>query len=455
MLFEDIAEKENNTQAMSLEEYEKEDTGDVPYLNAVQFQPNKGEFRTNEDDSETTIDLTPIALDESIHQRLHMSKTDFDTVFKRTMTYMREVESITYNNVQKGVVSQAELNEMIKVYFQRNCPEIQHENDTKRLLQRLDTAIIGYYVLQPLIDNPDTSDIKVCGPDDIRVRIKGKAYSSTSHFINTADLFMFIQGICIRNQVGFGASPVITFADAHDKGYILRFVISAPEINSVSYPYLHIRKIPKTKPDWEELIRRNMLNENIRDYLIYKAKYSRGLVFAGPPGSGKTTALNAFIEYIPKTRETLVIQENDELFTNQHGFMFKHVTHGFDGRRPYSLEDLGRMALVEGCNEFIIGEVKGPEMRNVMTLINSGGYAALTVHATNAYEVLDKLADLVKYGSSYSFEEARRMLKTMDTIVYMQDYKIQHILECHGYDEVTNKYIYKEIYDAKLDKNKN
>ena len=60
--------------------------------------------------------------------------------------------------------------------------------------------------------------------------------------------------------------------------------------------------------------------------------------------SGKTTLLNAFIEKIPRTRETLVIQENDELFTQQSGFMFKHVTHGFDGGRAYTLEDLGKMA---------------------------------------------------------------------------------------------------------------
>ena len=162
--------------------------------------------------------------------------------------------------------------------------------------------------------------------------------------------------------------------------------------------------------------------------------------------SGKTTALNAFIEYIPKTRETLVIQENDELQTQQSGFMFKHVSHGFHGEPICTLEDLGKMALVEGCNEFIIGEVKGGEMRYAMTLLNAGGHAALTVHSTNAYETLDKLADLVKYGSSYTFDEARRMLKTFDTVVYMEGYRIREILEVEGYDDETKQYKYVNIY---------
>ena len=104
------------------------------------------------------------------------------------------------------------------------------------------------------------------------------------------------------------------------------------------------------------------------------------------------------------------------------------------------------MALVEGCNEFIIGEVKGGEMRSVMTLLNAGGYAALTVHSTNAYETLDKCADLVKYGSDYSFSEARRMLKTFDTIVYMEGYKIREILEVDGYNDTDDTYNYIPIY---------
>ena len=189
-----------------------------------------------------------------------------------------------------------------------------------------------------------------------------------------------------------------------------------------------------------------MLNEDLKSYLIDRAKLSRGIVFAGPPGSGKSTILNAFIEHIPKTRETLVIQENDELFTEQSGFMFKHVTHGFKGEPVCTLEDLGKMALVEGCNEFIIGEVKGGEMRYAMTLINAGGYAGLTVHSTNAYETMDKLADLVKYGSSYSFEEARRMLKTFDTVVYLEGFKVREVLEVDGYDDSTHEFKYTNIY---------
>ena len=56
------------------------------------------------------------------------------------------------------------------------------------------------------------------------------------------------------------------------------------------------------------------------------------------------------------------------------------------------------------------------------------------------------MADLAMRGYAKSKEEAYRMLKSFQTIVYLQDFKVQEISEITGYDEDGKQMIYKPIY---------
>ena len=288
-------------------------TKERPLLNqGLPYIPDAG--RTMEDDTAIVYDAI-----SSIRRRTHLSPQEFEKIYNDTITFFTVTERLQYKQYQSGEKKPTEFYKECAALLRRNYPKLtdRGDNDFNVLMDRINTAIFRYDVIQPLIDNPDTTDIKICGPNDIRVRVKGKAYQSNACFLNENDLYRFVDGLAIRNHVDIFSHPVITFTDKHDPKYILRFTISSPMVNAVDYPYLHIRKVPKTKPTFDDLIEAGMLNEDVKLYLIDRAKASRGIVFAGPPGSGKTTALNAFIEYIPKTRETLVIQENDELYTDR------------------------------------------------------------------------------------------------------------------------------------------
>ncbi len=418
-------------------------TKERPLLNqGLPYIPDAG--RTKEDDIPMIWDA-----DKTIRKRTHITQNEFDRIYHSVLRYFAEQEKYQYRQYQTGEKPAFEFYRDCTSYLRRTFPAMNNENDYNIMMERINLAVFGYDVIQPLIDNKDTTDITICGPHDIRVRVKGKAYKSNAEFLDNIDLTRFVESIALRNGLDMSAksdNTIVIFTDLSAEEYILRFVVSYPIVNMYDYPYLHIRKINKKKKNYDNLIAEGMLNEDVKLYLIDRAKTSKGIVFAGPPGSGKTVALNAFIEYIPKTRESVVLQESDELHTEQSGFIFKHVTHGFSGEPIVTLEELARVALVEGCNEFIIGEVKGGEMRYAMTLLNSGGHIALTAHSNNAYETLNKLADLVKYGSDYSYDEARRMLKNMDTIVYMEGYKVREILECTGYNDETKQFEYTYIY---------
>ena len=234
----------------------------------------------------------------------------------------------------------------------------------------------------------------------------------------------------------------------------MRFTLSAPYIDSMGYPVLAIRKVPRKKMMAAELIKAGMMDQKIRDYLIDCGlnNHGRGIVFAGPPGSGKTTILNWFIEEgYESSADILVIQENDELFAIRHGVQFQHVVlNPQNGETPCTLEKLGQMALVAGRNVFIIGEAKGAEICSAITLSNSGCRTALTIHSQSSTDTVDKMVDLALLGDkNTSYDQAKRMIRSFQIIVYMEDFKVNEITEIVGYDEQKKDMIYRPIYRYK------
>ena len=307
------------------------------------------------------------------------------------------------------------------------------------------------YLVQDLIDDPMITDVKITDPYSIRVRVKGKAYLSNVTFVDAEDYIRFINGLSVLNNIDLKV-PSQTFTDEQDDNYILRFSITAPYITGNNFPIIHIRKIPRKKPMSEELIEAGMLTPVVRDYLIDQSlNHGKSIVFAGPPGSGKTTALNWFIEDgYEDSAEILVIQENDELFCYRRGVMLEHVVMNPQrGEQECSLESLGKMALVAGANVFVIGEAKGAEINAAITLSNSGCRTAITIHSRSSTDTIDKMADLAMRGeANISYEQAKRNLSSFDIVVYMEDYKIREIAEISGYNEETKTMNTEIVYSA-------
>lgn len=422
----------------------RESTKEVPFLNRIdKYVPKR--MKTPADEIDMIYDLK--AADKKV--QIICTYEHFIKIFREVMTYVNGVEYYHYINVLMGEESEESFMGFLKKYIETTyvaSGRLENE-DVPALLNKLYRSLFKLYIVQDLIDDPNVTDIKITAPDAIRARVKGKAYMSNIHFVDRADYLRFVNMIAIRNGIS-QRIPSQTFTDANDSNYILRFSITAEYVNSVEWPYVHIRKVDRHKPLFNDLIKLGMMDEKIRDYLLDCGKNSRGVVFAGPPGSGKTVILNAFLEEAyEQSAEILVIQENDELFCYRKGVMFQHVVHySNDTQMAVSLEGLGQLALVAGANVFIIGEAKGAEICSAITLSNSGCRTAITIHSPSSTETIDKMADLAMRGYATDYEMAKRELKSFQTVVYLQDFKVREISEITGYDEEKKDMTYNYIY---------
>ena len=324
-------------------------------------------------------------------------------------------------------------------------------------MDKVHCALFEMYVLQPLIDDENITDIKITSPFSIRVRVKGKAYASNVNFIDYSDYARFINALTIKNNILLN-DPVRVFTDQRDPNFIMRFSFISPYISNSGIPVMHIRKIPRNKPMADELIKAGMFDESIRDYILDKCREGRGgIVIAGPPGCGKSTVLNWMFDDLAgysNSSEILIMQESGELFnTYRTGVIIENVCENPQrGQKAASLEDLAKNGLVAGSNVFIIGEVKGGEICDALNIANVGCPFAFTAHSESAEETPKRLAYLATLGRAQSEEQAMRMLTAVKTIIYLKDYKVEEISEIIRFDEKEKRLVFKPIYKRSLGK---
>ena len=268
-------------------------------------------------------------------------------------------------------------------------------------------------------------------------------------FKNNDEVNRFVENVAVKNKVSLSdLNAVQNFVDKEtNEKFILRINISTPFINSTDNYYMHIRKIAKKKKNLEELIQDGMMDEDIANYLKEKARNSSGILFTGKGASGKTTLMNALLEWIPEDNSGLVIQENEELFSDEHpDMMFQHVVEPRgESRIQYSLKDLARNGLLIDLDYFVIGEIKGEEALYFLNAAYTGHRCWASVHGISSTEAMNKLADYAKYASDYSRADLLKMFKSLKVVVYLEGYRVQEISEIEAYDEKTQELIYKPV----------
>lgn len=352
--------------------------------------------------------------------------------------------------MKKGQLSKADfLKEAMQHIVTYYHPD---EEDAEALLHSFEQYIFGYSRLSSLIDDRTVSDIRVVGYNNIRVKRKGKRMAAEVAFSSPEEYRQFIDYVATRNQVNISnLNAIQRFTDNESHpDYILRFTISMPLVNTYHEPYLCIRKVPKTFPQINELIKQNMLTKDIAEFLVQRFRSGSTLICGGN-SSGKTTLLNALKETLPNDLAVLVAQQADELTTMHHpDMMFLHSLPGSGEQLvSYGLQEISIAGLTMDVDFFIVGEVKGAEAVYLLNAAYTGQMCAATIHAPSADKATEKLVDYCLHESRYSRNELMKLMECFQTLVFMKQYHVEEIFECKGWDDVQKELKYELIFRRK------
>lgn len=322
------------------------------------------------------------------------------------------------------------------------------------VLKLFQDCVFGFYVLTPLIEEEEVSDIKIYSWNHITCKVKGDRYLTNLSFADEADYdnwfdrFLRIHGL--QNRAEDSLNHTTDIKASEDS--FLRIDIQLPEVVSDENFNLHIRKIPKKKYTWDYLKEAGMLDDDMIRYLKDRIVSGYGFLISGKGGSGKTALLNNMIDLIPFSESILVSQESDELYSNVHPqLQLEHpLVYEKNGEKKLlSLEDELELGLLQDIDDFVVGEVKGGEALYVFTTAASTGARFFgTIHSNTAESSTRRLAHCAKFISNYSVETLEEMLtSTPFCLIHLTHFSIDEILEIDGWDEEKQKLQYINVYN--------
>ena len=242
--------------------------------------------------------------------------------------------------------------------------------DLRMVVRRVFYSFRGLDALQPLVDDPEITEIMVNSHRELFVERQGHMEKLNHTFESEEKLEDIIQAIVSQvNRTVNESSPIVD-ARLRDGS---RVHVVLPPI-ALKGPTVTIRKFPSKPLHMEDLIRYGAMSEEAAQILqtLVRAKYN--LFISGGTGSGKTTFLNALSQFIPSDERVITIEDAAELQIHSVPNLVSLETRNAnsEGKGAIAMRDLIRASLRMRPNRIIVGEVRGAEALDMLQAMNTG-----------------------------------------------------------------------------------
>lgn len=148
------------------------------------------------------------------------------------------------------------------------------------------------------------------------------------------------------------------------------------------------------------------------------------VVVSGRASAGKTTLVNALCRLIPEHERIVTAEDTLELDPGLRNVVrLEAQPPSIEGSGGVTLQHLVRAALRLRPDRLIVGEVRGPEVLDMLEAMTTGHDGSLTTcHANSARDAVDRLAALVvRHHGGWSITDARRLVTaSVGAIVHLE-----------------------------------
>ena len=270
---------------------------------------------------------------------------------------------------------------------------VTNAGQKQRLLAEVTADILGHGPIEPLLADPDVTEVMVNGPDEIFVERRGRIEATEVRFNDERHLRHVIDRIV--SSVGRRVDESSPMCDARLADGSRVNVILPPL--SLKGPVMTIRKFPEQPLLIEDLVQIGSLSQSTADFLRACVEGKLNILVSGGTGTGKTTVLNAVSQFIPHGERIVSIEDAAELQLNQpHVIPLETRPANAEGAGEVTIRDLVKNALRMRPDRILVGEVRGPEALDMLQAMNTGHEGSLTtVHANSPRDALSRLETMI------------------------------------------------------------
>ncbi|MDL2400151.1 CpaF family protein [Rhizobium mayense] len=289
-------------------------------------------------------------------------------------------------------------------------------SEQEELLEDICNDVLGYGPLEPLLARDDIADIMVNGAGQTFIEVGGKTVESEIRFRDNAQLLSICQRIV--SQVGRRVDESSPICDARLPDGSRVNVIAPPL--SIDGPALTIRKFKKDKLTLDQLVRFGAITPEGATLLQIIGRVRCNVVISGGTGSGKTTLLNCLTNYIDRDERVITCEDTAELQLQQpHVVRLETRPPNIEGEGEITMRDLVKNCLRMRPERIIVGEVRGPEVFDLLQAMNTGHDGSMgTIHANTPRECLSRMESMIAMGGfSLPAKTVREIISTSVDVV--------------------------------------
>ncbi|HUG01791.1 MAG TPA: CpaF family protein [Longimicrobiales bacterium] len=297
--------------------------------------------------------------------------------------------------------------------IQRAAHELLNEEETplanverEQVVEKVLDEIFGLGPLEPLMKDPDVSDVLVNTGRQVFVERHGKLYETGTRFRDDRHLMQVIDRIV--SAVGRRIDDSSPMVDARlADGSRVNAIIPPLAIDG---PHVSIRKFKRDTLTGEDLLRYESLSQQMLELVEAIVKARLNVLISGGTGAGKTTLLNILSGFIPADERIVTIEDSAELQLRQpHVVRLETRPPNVEGQGAVSQRMLVINSLRMRPDRIVLGEVRGGEAIDMLQAMNTGHDGSLTtLHANTPRDALSRLETMVSMASLNIPERAMR-----------------------------------------------